>query len=163
MRRNFLTRFLICLAPVLVAGLFVGLAAREELAADGTGFRKGIDLAGGTILVYEVDLERTRLQGGRSSAGDAADGLDDDDIKQLAENLKRRIDPNDLRNVMVRPVGTSRVEIILPYAKSSSGEEAATEDYVQEVKSLVAQTGQLEFRIVANRNDDGPAIDDAIR
>ena len=160
MRRKFLTRFLICLAPVLVAGLFVGLAARQELAADGTGFRKGIDLAGGTILVYEVDLERTRLQSGRSPGGNTGE-LESEDIQQLAENLKRRIDPNDLRNVLVRPVGTSRVEIILPYAKTSSGEEAATEDYVQEVKSLVSQTGQLEFRILANRNDDAAAIDDA--
>lgn len=163
MQRNFLSRFLICLAPVLITGVFVAMAARQETKQPGSGFRRGIDLAGGTILVYEVDLTRTRMQGQSATVAGAGgqQGLTSEDIQRLAENLKRRIDPADLRNVVVRPVGTTRVEIILPYSGSASGEVGATEDFVQEVKSLVSQTGQLEFRILANRNDDAAAIEDA--
>ncbi|MCZ2340957.1 MAG: protein translocase subunit SecD [Bacteroidales bacterium] len=161
MQRNFLTRLIICLVPVIIAGVFVGLAARQEAKEEGSGFRRGIDLAGGTILVYEVDLARTRMQAQPQSAGASnPNAFSREDIQRLAENLKRRIDPADLRNVVVRPVGTTRVEIILPFTKARTG-EAATEDFVQEVKSLVSQTGQLEFRILANMNDDAAAIDDA--
>lgn len=161
MQRNFLTRLIICLVPVIIAGVFVGLASRQEAKEEGSGFRRGIDLAGGTILVYEVDLARTQLQGRSPGSGNPGEQqFTREDIQRLAENLKRRIDPADLRNVVVRPVGTTRVEIILPFTKARTG-EAATEDFVQEVKSLVSQTGQLEFRILANMNDDSAAIDDA--
>ena len=160
MQRNFFPRLLICLIPVLLATIFVVMAFRQEFKDPGSGFRRGIDLAGGTILVYEVDLARTRIQG-RSLLDGAGDGLSTEEIQRLAENLKRRIDPADLRNVVVRPVGTTRIEIILPFTRSRTGEAGATEDFVQDVKSLVSQTGQLEFRILANLNDDEPAIRDA--
>jgi SecD/SecF fusion protein len=66
-------------------------------------FRLGVDLVGGTILVYEVD--RSKM-------------TDPDQYKpeDLAAALKRRIDPADLYNVTIRPAGgdTPRVEIILP-------------------------------------------------
>jgi len=160
MQRNFLPRFVTCIIPLVIATIFVVMAFRQEMNEPGSGFRRGIDLAGGTILVYEVDLARTRIQG-RSLLDTAGDGLSSEEIQRLAENLKRRIDPADLRNVVVRPVGTTRIEIILPFTRSRTGEAAATEDFVQDVKSLVSQTGQLEFRILANLNDDEPAIRDA--
>src|SRR5260370_12180702 len=37
-----------------------------------------------------------------------------DNPELLASSVKRRIDPADLYNVKIRPVGSSRVEIILP-------------------------------------------------
>ena len=168
MRRNFLVGLIVCLIPTALAGLFFGIAAYREFAAPPPApppgqpdersfldknlrsqFRKGIDLAGGTILVYEVKAPE-----GKDTA------LTADDIKKLAENLKRRIDPADLRNVVVRPVGASRVEIILPFAGSAGGKEGANEDFVREVRALVGQAGVLEFRIVANPTDDREGIDD---
>jgi SecD/SecF fusion protein len=50
MQRNFLRGLLICLIPCLLAAVF---AVRPEK------YRLGIDLAGGTILVYEINLERS--------------------------------------------------------------------------------------------------------
>ncbi len=156
MRRNFLIGLLICLIPTAVAAFFVARGFAREARGE-AGFRRGIDLAGGTILVYEVSEKE---QAKRQDQG----GLTSDDIKKLAENLKRRIDPADLRNVVVRPVGTTRVEIILPFAGSTSGGKAgATEDFVQEVKNLVGQVGVLEFRILANPFDDAQGINDAER
>ena len=162
MRRNFLLGLLICLIPTTLAGVRVGWAFLNESKGQ-AGFRRGIDLAGGTILVYEVNVERS-LKGKKGEDGQQATGLSSDEIKKLAENLKRRIDPADLRNVIVRPVGSTRIEIILPRAGSTSGEkEGNTEDFVQEVMGLVRQVGVLEFRIVANTTDDREGIDEARR
>lgn len=157
MQRNFFRGLLICLCPLIVAAWFAVLGE----------YRKGIDLAGGTILTYEVDTLKTatRLAVGKGQAvdPDADTGkLSGDDLKKLAESIKRRIDPADLFNVVVRPVGSNRIEIILPFSdkpkKKDGDKEVITEDYVEEVKSLVAQVGVLEFRILANDVDDAEAV-----
>jgi SecD/SecF fusion protein len=159
MQRNYLRGLLICLVPCLIAALF---AVRTDK------YRLGIDLAGGTILVYEVNLERTKLrkqteQGADKSAdptaGAPAPGLSSDEIAQLAAQIKRRIDPTDIKNVTVRPSGDRRVEIILPLSgATSAGREALTQEDIEEVKRLISQMGVLEFRIVANGTDDQPGL-----
>ena len=107
MQRNFLRGFLVCLIPCLLAGFF---AFRGP-------YRLGIDLAGGTILVYEVD---------------AAKLPQNFNPQDLAAALKRRIDPADLYNVTIRPVAGNppRVEIILPTGgrHQTDAEKAAWED-----------------------------------
>ncbi len=125
MQRNFLRGLLICLIPCLVAGFYVAAGFvrwdRENgrlVARQGAGgFRLGIDLAGGTILVYEINTERTKqrkaLAGDQAPPGSPGAGAGVD-MQQLAAQIKRRIDPADLRNVTVRPLGDTRVEIILP-------------------------------------------------
>ncbi len=162
MKRNFLRGLLICLIPIALFG---------AAAIFGT-VRQGIDLAGGTILVYEVDLDKTkRRQQTESSTNQAktkAVAQDDDgltrfsseDLQRLAEALKRRIDPVDTRNVIIRPVGESRIEIIVPFTPSRK-KEAGTEDYVQFVKDVVSRVGVLEFRILANETDDVEAVREA--
>src|SRR5262249_38755598 len=62
---------------------------------------------GGTILVYEVDQSKFTDDKARAE-------FERDGIEKLAAALKRRIDPNDLYNVTIRPVGKWRIEIILP-------------------------------------------------
>ena len=66
-----------------------------------------MDLAGGTILVYEVDT--TKMQGGKAA-------WTADKAAEMTAALKRRIDPNDLFNVTIRtlPGDPPRVEIVLP-------------------------------------------------
>jgi SecD/SecF fusion protein len=149
MRRNFLRSFLICLVPTLLAAFYVGLGFYNQSIGK-AGFRQGIDLAGGTILIYEVDPDQRKA------------GWNNEDIKQLADKLKKRIDPNDLQNVVVRPLGTDRVEIILPFAGSNTGAgKANNEEFIDGVRQKVKQTGVLEFRIAANTEDDKEAIADA--
>ena len=161
MRRNFLTGFLICFIPTLLAAFVVLAAFNRETQGD-VGFRRGIDLAGGTILVYEVNLERTLRQQGTTAT---REGLSNTEIKLLAENIKRRIDPNDLQNVIVRPVGNTRVEIILPFTGSQSGggKQGNTIDFVQATKAKIRQVGVLEFRILANPIDDREGLNEAKR
>jgi SecD/SecF fusion protein len=99
--RRYLHRIIICLVPVLISLVVVARAYYQYEHGQG-GFRLGVDLAGGTILVYEVD--ETKL---------ASEKFKPD---ELAASLKKRIDPNDLLSITIRPIGGSppRVEIILP-------------------------------------------------
>jgi SecD/SecF fusion protein len=169
MQRNFLRPTLICLIPLLLAGWASWAAYLEG------GFKLGVDLVGGTILVYEVDPNRTELLRGTTKSTDDPNapsgvpkgaGLSKEEMQQLAAALKRRIDPTDLKNVTIRPVGNTRIEIILPAGGTAKGAKAGkksdfTEEEILKVRGLVSQVGTLEFRILANNEDDKEAIDAA--
>jgi preprotein translocase subunit SecD len=107
------------------------------------------DLAkdGGTVLVYEID--ESRWPGGEVPQ--------DYQPEKLTAKLKRRLDPDDLYGVIVRPVTNTRVEITLPCRDGNH------EEQVRQVKELIALSGALDFRIVANTEDDREAIDEARR
>ena len=60
--RPFLNRILICVTPVLLSGLVLGWAMDRYFNGQG-GFKFGVDLVGGTILVYEIDMEK--FEGGK--------------------------------------------------------------------------------------------------
>ena len=106
--KPFAWRITVCLLPVLISAVIVSLAYSQYTHSNG-GFRLGVDLAGGTILVYEVD--ETKGFKGADNRGYSSE--------ELAAALKKRIDPADLYNVTVRAIASApgkpgRVEIILP-------------------------------------------------
>jgi SecD/SecF fusion protein len=113
--RPSLGRILLYVVPVfLAAGVCVW-------AYYTNAFRLGVDLSGGTILVYEVDHTKTHDQ----VKGD-----------ELAAALKRRIDPADLYNITIRPVaGGDRVEIVMPFRgqQQKQAEKAAWDHLIAEV------------------------------
>jgi SecD/SecF fusion protein len=123
--RSFLTRFLICLIPVLFAGYKVAVAFDRYEHGQG-GFKLGVDLVGGTILTYEKEPPKP---------GDPPD-MERVGMDQVAEALKRRIDPADLYNVTIRPVGANRVEIVLPTGSvlQTQAEQNAWNDLVNQLK-----------------------------
>ena len=125
--KNFASKF--ALIGLLTA---VGLAAmwppREKL-------KLGIDLSGGTILVYEAD----NLPRGIS-------------LDELIGALRKRINPEGVLDIPIRKIGNNRIEIILPQA---SPEE------VEEVKNLLTEVGSLQFRILANAKHDRAAVERA--
>ncbi|MGH7171579.1 MAG: protein translocase subunit SecD, partial [Gemmataceae bacterium] len=141
--KSYLSRILICVVPVLLG---IAVCAWASYAGK---FRLGVDLVGGTILVYEVDTSKQQVE----------------EIKpdELAAALKRRIDPADLLNVTIRPVAgeTPRVEIILPTGGHASGRRTLTNEEVEGIKNLIQRQGRLEFRILANPTDDKEAIERA--
>jgi len=100
--------------------------------------RLGIDLSGGTILVYEV--VRENLPPGFN-------------MDELISALKKRADPEGVKEIPIRKIGGNRIEIILPQA---SNEE------VEEVKKMLVDVGSLEFRILANRKHDKDVIPAAL-
>jgi SecD/SecF fusion protein len=129
--KPFVNRILVCLVPILVAGLVVGRASMQYARGEG-GFKFGVDLVGGTILVYQIDVDKL---GGQTVKGE-----------ELAAAIKRRIDPADLLTVVVRPLSDTRVEIIFP----SGGAYQARVEADQWDKLLDAVAG--EWSVVKKEN-----------
>ena len=119
-------------ALVVYALVFAGLG----MFPLSESFRPGIDLSGGTILVYQVE-KPTPL---------------DFDINKMVSAICRRINPAGLMDVTIRTVGTDQVEIIIPRAKQED---------VARCKRILTSVGSLEFRILANRRDHEPLIEAA--
>jgi SecD/SecF fusion protein len=126
--KRFLNRIIICLLPVVVSAVVIAWAYGKYEDGQG-GFRLGVDLAGGTLLVYEVD--ETKMP-------------QDFKPEDLAAALKRRIDPADLLNVTIRPVaGTPpRVEIVLP--TGGQKQARAEENHWQELLRQAARQFPVE-------------------
>lgn len=105
----------------------------------------GVDLRGGTILVYEIDAEKLRdidEEGGQRITSD-----------DLIGPLTRRINPSGTQEIILRPYGESQVEIIVPEVDQSE---------VDRIKNLVAEAGILRFAILANLSDHAPQYNLAV-
>src|SRR5687768_15677240 len=87
-----------CIFPGLPKGNF-----RADL-------KPGIDMVGGTSLLYEIKAP----EGGTYSDQLAAD---------VAASLKKRVDPDGVRNLIWRPQGSTRLEIQMPLT-ATSGQSA---------------------------------------
>ena len=105
----------------------------------------GVDLSGGTILVYEMDPEKT---GAREDENGSSITSED-----LVEPLTRRINPSGTQEIVIRPYGESQIEIIVP---------AVEQQEVDRIKKLVEEAGILRFAILANQADHQPLITQAI-
>ncbi|HUG92820.1 MAG TPA: protein translocase subunit SecD [Planctomycetaceae bacterium] len=89
----------------------------------------GIDLAGGTNLVFQV------VEGpGKPITNDVMD--------QMVAAVSRRINPSGTEEVTVRQVGGDRIEVIIP------GRDL---EMVESVKRRITRLGSLEFAILAAR------------
>ena len=93
----------IFLILALVAGAVVSLLF--------AGFRLGLDLQGGTRLVYSLPLEEARDEGVITEE-EAANPREL--INQFISIVKERIDPQGVREPVVRPEGENRIVIELP-------------------------------------------------
>src|SRR5687768_14449053 len=105
----------ICVVPVLLACWVVWDAYVNNK------FKLGVDLSGGTILVYEMDFRKAKATEDKKNEGKLAAKERDfasearEKAGELAEALKRRIDPTATYNIVIRPAGTEgRVELIIP-------------------------------------------------
>ncbi len=89
------------IALIIVLAFFRVYPPNEKLKA-------GLDLAGGTSLIYEIDVADMSRQ----------------DTKGLAEKtitvLKRRVDPYGVRNLIWRPLSNTRFEIQMPLASKDA-------------------------------------------
>jgi SecD/SecF fusion protein len=128
--RNFWWRFAL-IGGFTLAGLAAIWPPHEKL-------KLGIDLSGGTILVYEVDT--TNLPPGFN-------------MDELVSALKKRADPEGVKEIPIRKIGNHRIEIILPQASDAE---------VERVKKMLVDVGALEFRILANRKHDEDAMTRAL-
>ena len=92
------------LVPKSILIIVLVVVAAWTLYPPNKTLKPGIDLAGGTSLIYEVD----------------AQGVEPERKKTLSTDmitvLRRRIDPANIQNLIWRPQGSSRFEIQMPLA-----------------------------------------------
>jgi len=81
--------------------------------------RMGLDLAGGTRLVYQFDIADARAKGLI-----AASETDDQILQQQIEIIRNRIDPTGVKEPILRKVGDDRIEISLPKEIETTGAQA---------------------------------------
>lgn len=103
----------------------------------------GIDLAGGTNLIYAVDREQAEKD---------QKSVDNATMNKMIGAVARRINPSGAEEVTVRRVGEDRLEIIIP---------GADREVVERKKRQIVDLGSLEFAILANDKDHSPQIDAA--
>ncbi len=123
MDRNLLLKLILIIVLVLVAAW--------TLFPPGKTLKPGIDLAGGTSLIYEIDTH----------------GLGSEEKTELSSKmitvLRRRIDPANIQNLVWRPQGGTRFEIQMPLAsaeareKRHNFEEARSELLAENVNTAV--------------------------
>lgn len=121
------------------------LASSVVLAKSRPGL--GVDLRGGTILVYEMDP--SKIDAGGAGEG----GVPNITSEDLIEPLGRRINPSGTQEIVIRPYGDSQIEIIVPEVDQRE---------VDRIKKLVEEAGILRFAILANQSDHQAQINLAL-
>ncbi len=87
---------------------------------------------GNTILAYRVEQQARQVE-----------------MDKLVTAVGRRINPGGVKEVTIRQYGKEQIEVIVP---------EIAEHEVDEIKKRISTSGVLEFRIVANENDDQDII-----
>jgi SecD/SecF fusion protein len=105
----------------------------------------GVDLRGGTILVYEMDAEK--LISLESDGGQRVKSED------LIAPLTRRINPSGTQEIVIRPYGDTQIEIIVPEVDQRE---------VDRIKGLIEEAGILRFAILANQADHQAIVNLAV-
>ena len=103
-------------------------------------FNYGIDLAGGTNLVFQVD---------RTQAGVSNKLKDPRTMAEMTSAVNKRINPSGTEEVTVRQVGTDRIEVIVPGADA---------ERTQRIKNQITNLGDLEFCLLANQLENESLI-----
>jgi SecD/SecF fusion protein len=96
------------LTPKIILTIVLVIVAVWTLYPPSKTLKPGIDLAGGTSLIYEIDTH----------------GLKEAEKKDLSQKLitvlRRRIDPANIQNLIWRPQGSTRFEIQMPLASAEA-------------------------------------------
>lgn len=104
-----------------------------------------IELKGAVKLVYEIDLAAAEKQG---------TSVDQAVMDKMVGAIDKRFNPSGVKEFIVRPIGTDRIEVTIP---------GIDPDRVQHAKGLIVKLGTLEFAIVASEHDDEALIGHAMR
>ncbi len=94
--------------------------------------RMGIDLAGGSDLIFQIDTEK---------AAQEEKKITPQVMQRLIGAVTRRLDPAAQEQITVRQVGSDRIEVIIP---------GADREVVEQKKKQMTRLGTLEFAILAN-------------
>ncbi len=108
--------------------------------------KPGLDLAGGTTLVYQVEVP----------SGQNAKTV----IDQVIETLKKRVDPNGVRNLVWRHQAGNRIEIQMPLPPAQTNERRTTYLRLQdELLKDNIQERQLDAALRLDPTQHAPTLD----
>ena len=120
-----------------IATVFFSFFAASAVTWYGWPPKLGIDLSGGSILVYEID--------------DQSKGPDTTvDMEKLVQAVTKRVNPGGVKEVTIRPYGVNQIEVIIPKADEAE---------LDRIKNKISSTGLLEFRITANTRDHANLVE----
>ncbi|MEN1678922.1 MAG: protein translocase subunit SecD [Planctomycetota bacterium] len=119
------------LTTLVAAGISLGLGERKL----------GVDLAGGTTLIYELKDPERLLEGEDADDPEAARGENKVTPEEMCAAIRKRVDPAGQKEVSIRPYGKN-IEVIVPKASGAD---------LEFIKSQITNLGQLEFHITADR------------
>jgi SecD/SecF fusion protein len=131
----------ITIIVVLLAALWAIFPSFNPKRPD---LKPGIDMVGGTSLLYEI-----QAPGG----GQYTENL----AEQVAASLKKRVDPDGVRNLIWRPQGNSRLEIQMPLTKTSGEAEKARTAFAEAQRQLEAtnvRPGAVLDAVEKKKGDD---------
>lgn len=100
------------------------------------GMRLGLDLSGGTRLVYEADLSQI----GNESAASA--------VKGAIDIITKRVDAYGVSEASIQKLGTDKIVVQLPGIRD-----------VEAAISLIGSTAQLDFREIEYDSSGNPVLD----
>lgn len=135
--------------PFMGPGIFVPAKLFNPHApwSEKTNLKPGIDIAGGTSLLYEIKIPSQ----GAPPGGNLAE--------QVAESLKKRVDPQGVRNLVWRPQGNTRLEIQLPRSAKSDQVAGKRQEYIAAQGQLNKLNVNSADVITAVEKMTGPARD----
>lgn len=111
--------------------------------------RPGIDMVGGTSLLYEI-----KTPPGASYNPDLAN--------EVMTSLKKRVDPEGVRNLIWRPQGATRLEIQMPLTAKSGTAKQAREEFAAAQSDLEATNVRMADVLAAIEGSKGQARADRI-
>lgn len=104
----------------------------------------GVDLRGGTILVYEIDPTKSIGANDDTQAPDGSTSPNRIASSKLIPSLIKRINPSGTQEIAIRPYGENQIEIIIPEVDQRE---------VDRIKEVISTAGILRFAILANTRD----------
>lgn len=105
----------------------------------------GVDLKGGWVMIWGLDQEQDDVDP-TAPKRRASRSTDETDIRAaFIEALKRRINPDGLKEISIRKYGTNQIEIIVPETDDAE---------IEKIKQQILSQGFLEFLILAERSAD---------
>lgn len=110
----------------------------------------GLDLSGGTELVYQVKPRELTEEEKKAASGVSAVERKSRQTEQIVDIIKRRINITGLKEPRIQAQGTDGILIQMPGKDKTQ---------VESIKSIVQTSGLLEFRVV---NDNEEAKKEAL-
>lgn len=119
-------------AYFIIAFCFLGGLISTVLGLQQGRVNLGVDLRGGSILVYSVSPVDAQQTG----------GINNEQMGDLKNALMKRVNPSGVREISIQELGANtEIRITIPEADEAE---------VERLERVINATGQLKFRILAN-------------